>query len=263
MRNQRALAAACAAVAVLGPAAPVAVADGMGGGGGSNTVITIPGNGNIGNGFGNGLGNNNGNFCQGNNNGRGDNGRGDNGRCDNFDRGNNGRGNNNGRGDENDQEKHHGDGNPRNIVVSPNVLPPEGGRLAITVDNCRGGGTASSDAFSTTVQLSPIGNDTARGVATVPSGRSGTYDITVNCNGRTLSLPDAFTVGSGVKAGHGGGNVGLSGSQTTLGAVQAGFGGSVTSGATPADMAIGGGLVASAVIGGGMSLMRRRPERRF
>ncbi|MFJ9870638.1 hypothetical protein [Streptomyces sp. NPDC101165] len=258
MRNQRALAAACAAVAVLGPAAPVAVADGMGGGGGSNTVITIPGTGNIGNGLGNGFGNNNGNFCQGNNNGRGDNfGRGGNGRCDNFDRGNN-----NGRGDEHDQEKHHGDDNPRNIVVSPTVLPKDGGRLAITVDNCRGG-TASSPAFPT-VQLSPIGNDTARGVATVPFGTpSGTYEITVNCNGRTLSRPAAFTVGSGGKAGSGGGNVGLSGGHTAFGAVQAGFGGSVTSGATPTDMAIGGGLVASAVIGGGMSLMRRRPERMF
>ncbi|SOE07456.1 hypothetical protein SAMN06272765_8353 [Streptomyces sp. Ag109_G2-15] len=116
-----------------------------------------------------------------------------------------------------------------------------GGRLAITVDGCRGG-TASSRAFRTT-QLTQIRDDTSRGIATIDSdARPGRYDITVNCNGRTLTRPNAFTV---------------------LGAVQGGLGGSVTSGATPTDMAIGGGLVASAVIGGGAFWLRRRDEKRI
>ncbi|GHI03381.1 hypothetical protein AQI88_00775 [Streptomyces cellostaticus] len=238
MQNQRALAAACTAVAALGLAAPVAVADGMGNGGGSNdnTVITIPGTGNVGNGIGNGIGNGNGlgnGFGNGNGlgNGNGNLGRGDNGRGDNFGRGDNGRG---------DIFGDRGDGNPRNIIATPGVIAA-GGRLTVTVDGCHGG-TASSRAFRT-IWLVPIRDDISRGEAMIDrDARPGHYDITVNCNGRTLTRPAAFTV---------------------LGGVQGGVGGSRTSGATSTDMAIGGGLVAAAVIGGGAFWLRRRHEKRI
>ncbi|MDK1342456.1 hypothetical protein QNO09_03835 [Streptomyces sp. 378] len=160
---------------------------------------------------------------------------------------------------------------PSNIVALPGVIA-RGGQLTITVDGCRNGGTATSNAFAPT-RLSPAhhagkgnesdrggagndgrgggndadgggnGNDTARGIATINNNaRPGSYDITVTCNGRTLTKPQAFTV---------------------IGGVRGGIGGSSTTGASPTDMAIGGGLVAAAVVGGGVFWMRRRTERRI
>ncbi|MFD5257989.1 hypothetical protein ACFWM5_34885 [Streptomyces bobili] len=131
---------------------------------------------------------------------------------------------------------------PSNIVALPSVVA-RGGQLTVTVDGCRGGGTMSSDAFPTTNLKHVSGaNNTAQGTATVNSNaRPGSHSITVNCNGRTLTNPTAFTV---------------------IGGVRGGLGGSSSSGATPTDVAIGGGLVAAAVIGGGVFWMRRRAERR-
>ncbi|MFJ5726794.1 hypothetical protein [Streptomyces paradoxus] len=142
---------------------------------------------------------------------------------------------------------------PSNITALPSVIA-RGGQLTITADGCRHGGTATSNAFSPT-QLSPVsgggkgnegarggvGSGTARGTATINSGaRPGSYDITVECNGRRTTKPQAFTV---------------------IGGVRGGIGGSSTTGATPTDMVIGGGLVAAAVVGGGVFWMRRRAER--
>ncbi|MFF9803944.1 hypothetical protein ACF1G5_02235 [Streptomyces coeruleorubidus] len=132
---------------------------------------------------------------------------------------------------------------PSNIVALPSVIA-RGGQLTITVDDCRHGGTATSDAFTSPASLSPISGHkkTARGTATIRNNaRSGPYDITVTCDGRSLTKPQAFTV---------------------IGGVRGGIGGSSTIGATPTDMAIGGGLVAAALVGGGVFWMRRRAERR-
>ncbi|MET9441246.1 hypothetical protein [Streptomyces sp. NPDC006610] len=130
---------------------------------------------------------------------------------------------------------------PSNIVALPSVIA-RGGQLTVTVDGCPKGGTMTSGAFSTAT-LTPIhgANETAKGTATIHSNaRPGSYDITVNCSGRTLTRPAAFTV---------------------IGGVRGGLGGSSSTGATPTDMAIGGGLVAAAVVGGGLFWMRRRSER--
>ncbi|MEU9332838.1 hypothetical protein AB0D49_06665 [Streptomyces sp. NPDC048290] len=132
---------------------------------------------------------------------------------------------------------------PRNIVAMPGVIA-RGGQLTITVDGCRNGGTASSHAFRMTT-LNPVrgAHDTSRAHATVHrDARPGRYDIRVNCDGRTLTRPAAFTV---------------------IGGVRGGVGGATTSGATPTDMAIGGGLVGAALLGGGVFWMRRRAERRY
>ncbi|MFJ4466470.1 hypothetical protein ACIP2X_03020 [Streptomyces sp. NPDC089424] len=129
---------------------------------------------------------------------------------------------------------------PANIVSLPSVIA-RGGQLTVTVDSCPRGGAMYSDAFGTTT-LSPVGGSgrASRGSATIyRDARPGTYDIAVQCSGRRLNRPNAFTV---------------------IGGVRGGLGGSSTTGATPTDVAIGGGLVASAVIGGGVFWMRRRSE---
>ncbi|MCX4766844.1 hypothetical protein OG562_38945 [Streptomyces sp. NBC_01275] len=132
---------------------------------------------------------------------------------------------------------------PSNIVVLPSVIA-RGGQITVTVDGCPGGGTMTSSAFRQAT-LTPINgaNQTSKGTATIDdNARPGSYDITVNCNGRTLTRPAAFTV---------------------LGGVRGGLGGGSTTGATPTDMAIGGGLVTAALVGGGVFWMRRRAERRI
>ncbi|WP_151475603.1 hypothetical protein [Streptomyces albicerus] len=130
--------------------------------------------------------------------------------------------------------------NPSNIVAMPSVIA-RGGQLTVTVDGCPKGGTMTSKAFPPAT-LSPIhgSNETSKGTATINSNATpGSYDITVTCDGKTLTKPAAFTV---------------------IGGVRGGLGGSSSSGATPTDMAIGGGLVALALIGGGVFWMRRRSE---
>ncbi|NEA99149.1 hypothetical protein [Streptomyces sp. SID13726] len=131
---------------------------------------------------------------------------------------------------------------PSNIVVLPSVIA-RGGQLTITVDGCPSGGTATSDAFSSTPLTQVTGTNTARGTAVVSTrAATGAHSVTVNCSSKTLTNPAAFTV---------------------IGGVRGGLGGSSSTGATPTDMAIGGGLVGLAVIGGGVFWMRRRSERRI
>lgn len=132
---------------------------------------------------------------------------------------------------------------PSNIVALPGVIA-RGGQLTVSVDGCPEGGHAASNAFPRT-ELRPAhgGGDTARGIATVDfEARAGSYDITVHCSGRSLTRPAAFTV---------------------LGGVRGGLGGSSTGGATPTDIAIGGGLVTAAVAAGGVFWMRRRAEKQI
>ncbi|MBL3670048.1 hypothetical protein JL475_29515 [Streptomyces sp. M2CJ-2] len=136
-----------------------------------------------------------------------------------------------------------GDFSPSNIVALPSAIA-RGGQLSITVDGCPDGGHATSNAFPRT-ELRPShgGGGTARGIATVDfDARAGSYDITVHCSGRSLTRPAAFTV---------------------LGGVRGGLGGSSTDGATPTDIAIGGGLVTAAVAAGGVFWMRRRAEKQI
>ncbi|MDQ0947842.1 hypothetical protein QFZ24_001765 [Streptomyces phaeochromogenes] len=133
--------------------------------------------------------------------------------------------------------------NPSNITVTPSVIA-RGGQLSVSVDGCPNGGSATSTAFPQ-ARLSPTGgnNETAKGTATINSSANpGSYDITVHCSGKTLTKPQAFTV---------------------IGGVRGGLGGSSSTGATPTDIAIGGGLVGLALIGGGVFWMRRRSENKI
>ncbi|WAU83680.1 hypothetical protein O1Q96_30700 [Streptomyces sp. Qhu-G9] len=128
-----------------------------------------------------------------------------------------------------------------NIVATPSVIA-RGGQLTVTVDGCPKGGTMTSNAFPQ-ANLSPINNhsETSKGTATVNSSATpGSYDITVRCFGKPpLTKTGAFTV---------------------IGGVRGGLGGSSSTGATPTDVAIGGGLVGLALVGGGVFWMRRRSE---
>ncbi|MGA4838353.1 hypothetical protein [Streptomyces sp. G45] len=129
---------------------------------------------------------------------------------------------------------------PSNIVAMPSVIA-RGGQLTVTVDNCEAPGTVESPAFPKT-NLKPItpGTTSSATVTVHHNAHPGAFDITANCNGKTLTRPSAFTVI------HGG--------------VRGGLGGSTTSGATSTDMAIGGTLVGLALVGGGVFWLRRRAE---
>jgi hypothetical protein len=129
---------------------------------------------------------------------------------------------------------------PSNIVALPSVIA-RGGQLTLTVDNCTGPATATSDAFPATTLTGT--SSLMRGTATVNRNvRTGSHSITVTCANGSVVNPAAFTV---------------------IGGVRGGLGGSSTSGATPTDMAIGGGLVAAAAVGSGLFWMRRRSEKRI
>ncbi|MDX6361621.1 hypothetical protein ACFVYF_08820 [Streptomyces sp. NPDC058274] len=133
---------------------------------------------------------------------------------------------------------------PSNIVAMPSVIA-QGGQLTVTVDgsSCQmRDSTVSSPVFPTTPLRRVSGNTASATVTIDRNARPGSYDITARCGeNRSLTRPAAFTV---------------------IGGVRGGLGGSTSSGATPTDMAIGGGLVATAAVGGGVFWMRRRSEKR-
>ena len=133
---------------------------------------------------------------------------------------------------------------PSSVTAAPSVIAP-GGQLVLTVDGsaCTTPGSAiSSNAFPST-HLRSMGGNTATATVTVnANATAGSYSVTTTCEGRSRTFNSVFTV---------------------VGGVRGGLGGSSSIGATPTDMAIGGGLVAAALVGGGVFWMRRRAENRI
>ncbi|MDX3746775.1 hypothetical protein [Streptomyces sp. AK08-02] len=132
---------------------------------------------------------------------------------------------------------------PSSVTAAPSVIAP-GGQLVLTVNGsaCTRGGSISSNVFSS-ASLSPRGTNAATATVTVNSNAApGSYGVITRCENQNRSFTSVFTV---------------------IGGVQGGLGGSSSAGATPADMAIGGGLVAAALVGGGVFWMRRRSETRI
>ncbi|WP_405824834.1 hypothetical protein OG241_46710 [Streptomyces sp. NBC_01390] len=133
---------------------------------------------------------------------------------------------------------------PSSVTAAPSVIAP-GGQLVLTANGSActvQGSTISSNAFPT-ARFRSMGGNTATATVTVNSNATaGSYSVTTNCENRTKTFTSVFTV---------------------IGGVQGGLGGSSSAGATPADMAIGGGLVAAALVGGGVFWMRRRSETRI
>ncbi|MEU6657460.1 hypothetical protein [Streptomyces sp. NPDC046821] len=132
-----------------------------------------------------------------------------------------------------------------NIVAMPSVIA-RGGQLTVTVDgtSCRTrGSTVSSRAFPTTPLRRASGDTSVARPIINRDAEPGSND-TVHCGeGPTLTRPAAFTV--------------------IRGGVRGGPGGSTGTGAGKADMAIGGGMVGAAVVGGGVFGLRRRAENKF
>ncbi|MFI1356080.1 hypothetical protein ACH4TV_21270 [Streptomyces sp. NPDC020898] len=133
---------------------------------------------------------------------------------------------------------------PTGVTAAPSAIAP-GGQLVLTVNGSActmHGSTVSSNAFPAT-RLKSMGGSTATATVTVnANATAGSYSVTTTCERRPKVFAGVFTV---------------------IGGVRGGLGGSSSSGATPADMAIGGGLVAAALVGGGVFWMRRRSESRI
>ncbi|WP_306322845.1 MULTISPECIES: hypothetical protein [unclassified Streptomyces] len=127
-------------------------------------------------------------------------------------------------------------------LAATQKLVPRGGRVTVTVDGtkCQSGATATSDAFGT-VRLMNAGGERAGATTTVRGDAGpGAHDITVHCQGTSLTRPGAFTV--------------------VHGAVRGGAGGASSPGASPTDMAIGTVLIACALLGSGVFWFRRRSD---
>jgi hypothetical protein len=133
---------------------------------------------------------------------------------------------------------------PTSVTAQPSVIA-RGGQMVLTVkgEACTAANsTVSSPAFPTT-KLRSMGGDTATATVTVSSNATpGAQSVTTHCEGRQRTFNNVFTV---------------------IGGVRGGIGGSSTSGASPTDIAIGGSLVAVALIGGGVFWMRRRSENKI
>ncbi|MDQ0936565.1 hypothetical protein [Streptomyces turgidiscabies] len=133
---------------------------------------------------------------------------------------------------------------PSSVTAAPSVIAP-GGQLVLTANGSACAvkdSTISSNAFPT-ARFRSMGGNTATATVTVNSNATpGSYSVTTNCENQTRSFNSVFTV---------------------IGGVRGGLGGSSSTGATPADLAIGGGLVAAALVGGGVFWMRRRSENRL
>jgi hypothetical protein len=125
---------------------------------------------------------------------------------------------------------------PRDVSVTPFAVHP-GGTLRITVEGCGHGGTVTSNAFSR-VQLSVNSSGRSSARARVHDFTTpGRYNLAVRCSDSSRTVTQPFRVLAGRGA---------------LG----GLGGSV--GPSSTEMAVGGGLVATAAVGGSLFLARRR-----
>lgn len=126
------------------------------------------------------------------------------------------------------------------ITVSPSTTQ-RGGSVSVMVNahECRAGGRVSSSAFQNT-PLTWHGGVATANVTINRNAHIGAHDVTATCGGTSVTRNAALTVI------HGG--------------VRGGIGGSSSTGATPTDVAIGGSLVAAALIGGGVFWLRRRGE---
>ncbi|MFD4989747.1 hypothetical protein [Streptomyces sp. NPDC058374] len=138
------------------------------------------------------------------------------------------------------------DGGPGNIVVAPSVTTrDEPVTVTVHAASCRNG-SASSPAFGRTPLTPQADGDGGHATPAVARDAApGSYDITVTCDdGRSVTRTAAFTViNGGVRGGHGP---------------------APSDGASTADLVIGGLMVASALIGGGVLWLRGEGEgRRF
>ncbi|GAA1902742.1 hypothetical protein [Streptantibioticus ferralitis] len=168
---------------------------------------------------------------------------------------------------------------PNNIIVTPKDVKA-GGTLTITVDgsSCRGSGKSNdaiveSSVFSRTALKGIVNQGSS--VATVKifsTAKNGAYKITATCGGKSVTGGD-FTVGdiygksTVTKSGKTSGSTSSSTSGSTTASTptkgaKTGVGGS-HGGINTVQAALGATLLAAAVTGGGVYLLRRRAGSKY
>ncbi|WP_267241903.1 hypothetical protein [Streptomyces sp. PR69] len=125
---------------------------------------------------------------------------------------------------------------PTNIRLNPSSVH-QGSTMTIKVDGCGHGGTVTSNAFPKThLSVNADGHSTA--VARIHNHATpGRYNLAVKCSDNSMVATERFTVLAG---------------RGTSGGLGGSFGPSST------EMAVGGGLVATAALGGAVFIARRR-----
>ncbi|MEU9748225.1 MULTISPECIES: hypothetical protein [Streptomyces] len=125
---------------------------------------------------------------------------------------------------------------PREITVNPFAVH-QGGTLHIKVEGCGHGGTVTSNAFPTAhLSVNSSGHSEAR--ARIHNHATpGDYNLSVKCSDNSRIATHRFRVLAGQGA-------------------EGGLGGSI--GPSSTEMAVGGGLVATAAVGGTYFIARRR-----
>ncbi|MER5890407.1 hypothetical protein ABT160_41825 [Streptomyces sp. NPDC001941] len=125
---------------------------------------------------------------------------------------------------------------PSNITVNPYSVH-QGSTLTVTAQGCGHGGTVTSNAFAqTSLTVNSSGHSTAS-PRIHDHATPGHYNLAVKCSDNAMVATHQFTVLDG-RGAHGG------------------LGGSM--GPSSTEMAVGGGLVATAAVGGTFFLARRR-----
>ncbi|MER8232881.1 hypothetical protein [Streptomyces sp. NPDC094049] len=125
---------------------------------------------------------------------------------------------------------------PRDVTVNPFDVHA-GSTITITAKGCGHGGTVTSNAFPET-NLSVNSNGLSSAIARVHDRATpGSYNLAVKCRDNSSVVTHSFRVLPGRGA-------------------QGGLGGSLAPSST--EMAVGGGLVATAALGGGLFIARRR-----
>lgn len=125
---------------------------------------------------------------------------------------------------------------PTNITVNPFEVH-QGSTIEITTQGCSRGGVVTSNAFPRTeLTANSAGLSTGR-VRIFDVATPGQYNLAIRCNDNARVATHQF---------------GVLGGQGALG----GLGGSI--GPSSTEMAVGGGLVAMAAVGGSLFFARRR-----
>ncbi|MFF8293341.1 hypothetical protein ACF068_29555 [Streptomyces sp. NPDC016309] len=125
---------------------------------------------------------------------------------------------------------------PTNVTVSPSRVH-QGGQLAVSAMGCGHGGTVTSNAFPKTALTVNASGHSAATPRIYDHATPGQYNLAVKCSDNPMVVTRTFTV----TRGHG---------------ARGGLGGSMAP--TSTEMAVGGALVATAAVGGGLFIARRR-----
>ncbi|PRH75810.1 hypothetical protein C6N75_28985 [Streptomyces solincola] len=149
---------------------------------------------------------------------------------------------------------------PRNVTVEPSRVH-QGGQLAVSASGCSRGGVVSSNAFPRTALTINRSGQSAATPRVYDNATPGQYTLAVRCNDSGGRGGDGGRGGNGFdedEFGRGGNGEVVTRTFTVIRGrgTEGGLGGSMAP--TSAETAVGAGLVASAALGGGLFISRRR-----